>query len=696
MTSRSIFVESSLGEDALFLRRASHFEALGSLSELSLELLCDENTAPRMGELLGTTITLHATVADGGTRYVHGYVTELAETGESGRYLHTHATVRPWLWFLSRSSNCRIFQDKTVPEIVREVCQDHGFTDIRDALQDNYHSWEYVVQYRESDFAFISRLLEQEGIYYFFEHEQAKHTMVLADGPKSHKPAPNYETVPYRALADVADQDLECLHTWQVQHQVQTGAYVLDDYDFKRPRAALQVKLQAARSHPHSRYEVYDYPGEYTQTQEGESYVKVRLEELQAQFERASGTGNTRGLTAGGLFSLSAHPRDDQNQEYLVTQSQFQVDLGDYDSGGAQEQSFRCSIEAMKTTASFRSRRVTPRPVISGHQTAKVVGKAGEEIWTDEFGRVKVQFPWDRKGASNESSSCWMRVAQVWAGSGWGAMHVPRIGQEVLVSFLEGDPDRPIVTGRVYNGNAMPPFELPAKAMVSGTKSESTPGGGGYNEISMDDTKGVEKIIVHGQFDMESTIEHDKKLLVGNNRTSVVGVNDTESVGQNQTITVGANQALTIAALSDDVVGISKTLTIGVDYQVTVGGAMNETVAGLKAEEVGGTKSLLVGADSSEHVKGGKTVKTDKSSLEEAKEAIAVKSGKTMTLTAGEDFAVHGKKKGLIEIADELTLKVGSATITLKKNGDIVINGKKISVTGSGDVVMKGKKVSQN
>ncbi|MCK4987133.1 MAG: type VI secretion system tip protein VgrG, partial [Desulfobacterales bacterium] len=340
----------------------------------------------------------------------------------------------------------------------------------------------------------------------------------------------------------------------------------------------------------------------------------------------------------------------------------------------------------------------TPKPMVQGPQTAIVVGPSGEEIYTDKYARVKVSFHWDRNSKSDENSSCWVRVAQVWAGTKWGGIQIPRIGQEVIIEFLEGDPDQPIITGRVYNNDNMPPYDLPANATQSGIKSRSSKGGNAdnFNEIRFEDKKGDELVYIHAEKDQSNVVENDETISIGNNRDKNVGVNQTESIGTNKTITVGGNHAESITGnmtqsvslAKAETITLAKALTIGAGYQVTVGAAMNETIGGLKAEEIGALKSVNVVANSSENVGGNKSVDADKD--------ISATSGKKMSFKAGDDYSVKGDKNGVIDIKDQLTIKVGKASITMKKNGDITINGKTINIKGSGNIVMKAKKILEN
>jgi len=711
---------TTLGDDILLFQRMSAKEQLGNLFEYELDLL-SKDPGINLQDLLGSTMSVRLSTRGEEQRHFSGYVSRFSQMGMSGKYYVYQASLRPWLWLLSRTANCRIFQQKTVPDIIKQVFRDNGFSDFEDLLSGNYRTWEYCVQYRETDFNFISRLMEQEGIYYYFKNEKDIHTLVMSDSIGSHDPIPGYEEIPYNPFSDHSRAEYEHIFEWFTSQTVQPGSYVMNDYNFKTPKANLEAKLSQQYEHEQSEYEVFDYLGEYIDASEGETYVRVRLEEFTSQHEQAQGQTDARGIAVGGLFSLAEFPRKDQNKEYLVVSTDYEINSSQYESGTATDEDvFSCSFTAMDSQVAFRSQRKTPKPMVQGPQTATVVGKAGEEIWTDEYGRVKVQFHWDREGQSDENSSCWIRVSHPTAGKSWGAVSIPRIGQEVIVDFLEGDPDRPIITGRVYNDVEKTPYGLPASGMISGMKSNSTPGGGGYNEMIMDDTKGTEQIRIHAQYNMDSTILNDQTWTIGNNRTTSVGVDDSETVGSNQTINIGTNQSSTIGANQSisvgsnktetvaintaETIGVAKELTIGAAYQITVGAAMNETVGAAKAEEIGGAKSVNVGVNSSENIGSNKSVDAGKNISEKAGDNItgtagkdvSMTSGKKMAMTAGDDFSIKGDKKGVIDIKDELTIKCGKATIVMKKNGDITINGKAINVKGSGNVVIKGKKILQN
>ena len=722
-SERAIRLTTPLGDDVLLFQRMTATESLGRMFQFELDLLSNDPNID-FNKLLGQNVTVELELPDDQTRYFNGFVSRFSQEGSVDDFNAYHMTLHPWLWFLTRTADCRIFQEMSVPDIIKQVFRGHGFTDFEEALSGSYRTWEYCVQYRETDFNFVSRLMEQEGIYYYFKHESNRHLLVMADSVSSHDGFPDYEKIPYFPPDEHLTREEHHIHEWTISREVQPGVYALTEYDFENPKANLLVKSAISRNHAQSKMEIFDYPGEYLTASDGDAYVRARIEELHAEFEQMQGQANARGLAVGSLFQLTDYPRDDQNQEYLVASATHELESDAYSSGsaGGSEDVYACSFSALPSTQQFRPERTTPKPLVQGPQTAVVVGPSGEEIHTDKFGRVKVQFHWDRYGKKDQNSSCWVRVAQLWAGTQWGGIHLPRIGQEVIIEFLEGDPDHPIITGRVYNNDNMPPYDLPASATQSGIKSRSSKGGSAdnFNELRFEDKKGEEEVYLHAEKnwtinvenDKNQTVGHDETLNVGNNRDKTVGVNQTEGIGANKTITVGGNHAESITGnmtqsvslAKSETITLAKALSIGAGYQVSVGAAMNETIGGLKAEEIGAAKSVNVGVNSSENIGSNKSVnagkdisaKAEKNISESAGKDVSIQSGKKMTLSAGDDFSVSGKKKGMITIENELTIKCGKATINMKKNGDITINGKKINIKGSGDIIIKGSKILEN
>src|SRR5437588_3545694 len=538
--ARLMQITTPLAEDVLLFQRLHVYEELSRPFEHQLTLLSAQKDI-NLDDVLGKAVSVQLGIPKGKFRYFSGYVRRFAQGGMVGRYYRYTATSRPWLWFLSRTADCRIFQEMTVPDIIKQVFADHPTADFELKLSASYHKWTYCVQYRETDFNFVSRLMEQEGIYYYFRHDKGRHTMVLVDSTSAHSPYGDYGTIPYVVPERVRRTDQEYIDSWEISREIQPGVYAQDDFDFERPSAVLLTKKNVSRKHHEADHEIYDFPGEYLQKADGDHYAAVRMDELSTQFEIANAATNARGLSVGATFTLSDQTRDDQNREYLVLGANYDLEFSAYEGlSDPNPGTYQCSFRAMTTQQQFRPARTTPKPHVQGPQTAVVVGPAGDEIYTDKFGRVKVQFHWDRYGTKDENSSCWIRVSHPWAGKGWGAVSIPRIGQEVIVDFLEGDPDQPIITGRVYNAETMPPYALPAGGMVSGLKSNSTPGGGGHNEMSMNEHKGKEKITVHAQYDMDTTIQHDETHTVktGNRTIKVETGTHTETIKQNTSITI--------------------------------------------------------------------------------------------------------------------------------------------------------------
>lgn len=711
--NRLIAIDTPLGKDALLLTGFSGTEALSTLFRFDLKML-SENHAIVFEDIIGKLVTVSIILADGDVRFFNGLISRFSQGrggGEAGgdvRFSQYTATMVPWLWLLTQTADSRIFQNLSVPEIVEKIFTEGNHADFKTAFHGQYGKREYCVQYRETDFNFISRLLEEEGIYYFFEHEEGKHTLVLADAPEEHKPCPKQESARYQLTAGGwADDDV--ITSLEKAQEIRPGKVVLNDYYFETPSTDLSVTVPGKKPLGPGEKEIYDYPGLYTKRADGDHFANIRMQEEEAGITTITGSGVCRAFTSGYRFDLVDYYRDDMTDKpYVLTSIHHEAGQGVTYPGVAKSEASEFSyvnhFACIPFDVPYRPARHTPKPVVRGTQTAIVVGPSGEEIYTDEYGRIKVQFHWDREGKKDENSSCWIRVAQLWASSGWGGMYIPRMGQEVVVDFLEGDPDRPIVIGCVYHGNNMPPYALPDEKTKSTIKSDSSLGGEGFNEFRFEDKKGQEEIFLHGQKDWtiailndkNQKVGHDETLSVGNNRTKTVGVDQSETIGKNKTImvginhteTIGANMSLTVGSNETETVAIAKALTIGAAYQVTVGAAMNETVGGVKAEEIGAAKIVAVGASSSEMVGVNKSV--------EAGKDIDIQSGKKMSLTSGDDFSVSGDKKGVIEIKDQLTIKVGKASITLKKNGDITIDGKTINVKGSGNIVMKAKKILEN
>ena len=750
--NREIEFLSPLGEDVLLLRDMAMTEELGRLFVIDLELLSSKNI--KFEDLLGHNVSIRLNLAGDKKRFFNGYVGSISQAVDEGRYARYFVTVYPWLWFLTRTSDCRIFQNKSVPEIIKEVFKDFQYALFEDKTSGTYRTWEYCVQYRETDFNFISRLMEQEGMYYYHKHEEGKHTLILADDSQSHEVIPDYEEIPYYPPDKTALRDDECINSWHLKKQLQPCAYALNEYDFIRPKADQKTEAKIERQHSEASHEIYDYPGEYVQSGDGKSYANIRIQELHTQYEQAQGQGVARGLMCGGLFSLSEYPREDQNRKYLVASVNHSIRCDNFEAGDGGETTYSNNFSVIDSKTPFRAARVTPKPIVQGPQTAVVVGPSGEEIYTDEHGRVKLQFHWDRYGKKDENSSCWVRVSQLWAGKTWGGIHIPRMGQEVIVEFLEGDPDRPIVTGRVYNGDHTPPYALPANKTQSGIKSRSSKGGSGanFNEIRMEDKKGSEEVYIHAEKDQNNIVEndettsvghdrtedvkHDETIKIGNNRTETVGVNETitignnrtEQVGVNETITIGSNrtksvgasETCTVALQRTHMVGINETIGVGAAQEIGIGAFQAVGIGAYQTVNVGAYQSINVGANQSTNVGANQsvTVGANQTISVTGNQSESVSGNASKTVKGNDSLGVDGNRsadvKGddslkvgknlVIDAGDSVTIKTGSASITMKKDGTIVIKGKDITVDGSGkinatasnNITMKGQKILQN
>jgi len=601
------------GSEFFALHRLDGHEELGRPFEFEAVLLAPENDEFELKDLLGTAMTVEVAARDDSARYFHTQVAQIMYAGSHRDFVKYQVTLRPWLWFLKHHSDNRAFQEMSAPEIIKKIFQDHGGA-VKDKLTGDHPVREYCVQYGESDFNFVSRLMEEEGIYYYFEHSKSKHELVLVDADSSHVTFAEYETVSYFPPGDQSGHKQDHISQWVSRFQVESGTAIAQSYNYEAPSNDLEGRSTIDRDHDLADGELYEYGKLYDTASQGEAVAKIRIEERQSNHHVIDGGGNVRGICSGYLFELVEMPIDSQNGKYLVTRTSIQFQNNDLTTGMDGEAFFDCQFRAIPENTPFRAARITPKATIRGPQTAVVVGPKGDDIYTDEFGRVKVQFHWDREGKTDENSSCMVRVSTAIAGSSWGMVAIPRIGQEVIVDFLEGDPDQPIIVGSVYNKENKVPYSLPENMTQSGFKSRSTDGKKdsgqpkNFNEIRFEDKKDNEEIFIQA--------ERDFKRVVKNNDVLQVGL-QTKDKGD-QTIEIHNNRTVT---LKDGKEGHDK-LTIE---------------------------------------KGDRTVKIEKGS---------------------DDLNV--KKKITYEAGDEFVLKVGQAKLTMKKNGQITIEGKDISVKDKG------------
>ena len=655
-------------------------EEMGRLGEYQLDLLSLKNDI-NPDKILGKNVTVKLALPDDQIRYFNGFVTRFSAGGSLGRYVRYSAVVNSWLWFLTRTTDCRIFQEMTVPDIIKKVFGDHSMSDFKSELTGSYRKWNYCVQYRETDFNFVSRLMEEEGISYYVRHTDGHNTVVLTDSTSKHAPTKGYETVSFVAPENLVKPELEHVSSWDFSREIQPGVYVHDDYDLERPSVELKARKVLTRSYAPSDYEVYDYPGHYLQKGHGEQYAGVRIDELGSQFETSQAVTNAKGVAVGSLFTLEDCPREEQNREHLILAANYDLEFSGYEAmPEGSGTSYRCNFVAMSSAQQFRPKRTTFKPFVQGPQTAVVVGPAGDEIYKDDYGRVKVQFHWDRYGKRDENSSCWIRVAQMWAGKGWGSVSTPRIGHEVIVDFLEGDPDQPIIIGSVHNADNKPPHT----GVVSGFKS-NTHKGHGFNEMTLDDTAGKEKVNIHAQYDMTTTVEHDKKVTVksGNRTLNVDTGTNSETIKGNASLTVQAGSRVV------DVTGGSYTADVhGGDIKGTASAAVKFTGQGAGVEILGN---------------GGPGVKVSGTPNFEATGASKAAIDSPVVDIGHGTITIHGTGKvtingdGNVEVTGPAISITGSAKVTITSGGSgIEVTPGGINLSSSGPVTISGATVKVN
>jgi type VI secretion system secreted protein VgrG len=627
---RPIQVKTVLDDDELLLVSMTGTEQLSHLFRYELELVSAKDDL-EVNDLLGTMMGVSLKLRNGETRHFSGHVSRFVYAGYDGDQFRYRATLVPWLWFLTRTTDCRIFQESTVLDIIKEVFKENDHAQFEERLSGHHseRTWEYCVQYRETDFNFVSRLMEQEGLYFYFTHEKNKHTLVLCDSRSSHDPLPGYEKIKYHHSKSHTDEE-EAVHEWSVEFEFPPGAYALRDFNFKDPDPSklLATKPTVLETPGADGYEMFDYPGEYTVKDEGDLYAEMRMQEHDVQFELGHGRSNARAITPGGTFELDKFRRDDQNREYLITSATYQL-TSDLEGAGG-EDIFSCGFTAINIEQQYRPRRTTPKPVVQGPQTAIVVGTSGEKVHVDEHGRVKVQFHWDREGANDENSSCWVRVSQNSAGKGWGSMFIPNLGHEVIVEFLEGDPDQPIITGRVYNNDNIPPRQLPSHKHESIIRDEFG------NQIIFDSTPGEENLRLYSpHHDSSFTLGQSIKYTTNSDYSSF-------TIGNKYGITIGYSAALTLGLAASAFAGGKATVFVGASLGVWLGCDFTFT-AGVKlaitfAGSISWNKGFSYTHSTAKQIESGSDTYTKR-----VKGDILIDSNAELTLVGGSTATVDDK-----------------------------------------------------
>ncbi len=642
--NRAVTLTTPLPPDTLVFRSLNGYERLSQPYEYRVAALATQSDVD-LDALLGETCTLTMQQAGGGKRYFHGRCSQIAFVGNEQGGLVYELTLKPDVWFLSRNRNCRIFQNKTATDIISTLLQENGITRFTLKLENGFPpSRVYCVQYMESDFAFISRLLEHEGLHYFFRHDSAGVELTIADSNAAHDKIDGFDDIPYYPPGDMMARERSHLDEWSPTHSAIPPASIkATDFHSDRPTPMKQTdRHDPIYTGDNADHQIH--PAGYDVTGDGDRIARLRLDAERALRAYAVSSGNALGLQPGCKLTLRNHPHSRQNREHLVVEARLHVEADTYiagsNRGGHRDE--RIDLLTIPSDTIFRPMLATPRPRIPGTQTAIVTGRSGEEIETQEGGAVKVSFHWDTYSKNDQTSSCWIRVGQLWAGGGWGGMFIPRIGMEVMVEFIDGDPDRPIITGCVYNGQNKPPYGLPGDRTRSTIKSNSSKGGGGFNEIRFEDKKGQEEIYIHAQKDqnveilnnLSTTVGNTERRKVGASRDTQIGTSDTKTVGTNETTTIGANQSLTVGASQTNNIAVARSTTIGGADTLTVGGARTTTVSAADTETVGGASILSVGGVYSVSVGGAMSLSVGGALSISAGGMISLQSGGVVNIIA--------------------------------------------------------------
>jgi type VI secretion system secreted protein VgrG len=603
--------------DTLFPAQFSGREAIGAVTELNLRAT---GATPAIA-LSGLTCQ-HATLSlqwSDTPRLIDAVCTRAAQLPSTVEGSHYALELRSWPWLLTLASNNRIFQGKTTQQIVEAVFNGHGATDFSFSLTGTYEAREYCVQYAETDFAFVCRLCEEEGWFYFFQHENGKHTLVVADHNDAFATLPGAAaTLTYTPGHTGKRESGQILYCELVEQSV-TGVFASSDYAYLMPTSQLFSQAEAVSDGP----KVYEYPGRYQTSSTAASITKRRIDELRSGARLLIGESDCRALLPGYKFTLSDHESTDANIEWVVASVVHD----------ASHDIYRNRFEAFPATIEYRPARVTPRPVMPT-QTATVVGKAGEELWTDQYGRVKVQFHWDRDGKNDENSSCWVRVAQPWASKRFGMQFMPRIGDEVVITFVDADPDRPLITGSVYNGANQPPYTLPDNQTQSGIKTSSSKGNAGFNELRFDDKQDNEEVFMQAQKDLNVKVLNDAAWTIGHDETRTIQHARTHTVKEaDDTLVVESGNRSATVKTGNETVDIAGTRTVkaGGDETRSVGGNLVHTVSGNFTLSVDGNLTIKVGGTLTLQSTGDLSAKTDGSMSHQAAMSLTNQAGTSLT-----------------------------------------------------------------
>ncbi|ARN56919.1 type VI secretion system Vgr family protein [Sedimentisphaera salicampi] len=651
---REIAIGTPLGDDVFLIQSLKASERIGDMFLFEADLLSLEDVAAE--DIIGKNVSIRFNCGDS-MRFFNGYVKEFTFVSKGKEFSEYRAAVVPWLWFLDQNQDCRIFQNLAIPEIIEEVFKSRNISDYQLSLSGSYDKLEYCVQYRESDYNFIKRLMEFAGIYFYFEHQQDKHVLVICDSSNAHSTFEDYEKIKFKLESDQEYE--EVIVSWQRKMSVLPNKVEMKDYNFQNSKQDLLSKSDCEGKGVDGNMGRFFYPAGFEEMAAGDKVADIRLQQIRAGEEVCIGKSYSKGLRPGYIFKMEGCPQQGQNREYLTLETNYKIEAGGFETGlRAHDISYHCNFKTMPTEIDYRLPPTAEHPRIEGPQTAFVTGPSGDEIYTDKHGRVKVVFHWDRYGKPDENSSCWVRVSQGLAGNKWGMIALPRVGQEVIVEFEEGDPDRPIITGRVYNGQNAAPYSLPKNKTISTSKTNSSKGGGGFNEIRFEDKKGSEQLFVHA--------ERDKDEYVGNNSYTTI---------------------------DDD----SHTTVEGKRFERTKKDYHDRKHKDY-FEEIGGDKNLSVSGNSVANVSKNSSVQVSQTHQLNAKEIIQETStkfsqkSKEHVVEANTKYSAKGKEV-CIEAASNLCLKAGSSVISLSSSG-ININGSMVKINSGAYASASGKAAS--
>ena len=668
--NRFMRVDSALGKDAFFLRRLKATESFSQLFTIDVDLL-SYDAGIRAEDIIGTHIATFIGTNGIQPRPLNGFVKSFSYTGLEKRGLYGYkAELVPWLWFLDKRTNCRVFQNQNIQKIIESVFTELGFNDFSFSLIDIHQPFEYCVQYQESDFHFVSRLLEQEGLFYFFEHKPDKHILHIADNTAI------FTFLDEKTIEHSSDSRAKhFLDIWQHRFQYCSGAFAQTDYNFENANLSLLTETPTSiKLNNNSALERFEFPGNYNESQRGQTLTRIRMQQEEAGYQVISAGGNFHQLEIGKKFKLrSDEAVADDKKNFTISEIRHEAFEGSYvdddkkEEGGV-ESSYKNYFVCLPEEVTYRPPLKTAKPRIDGVQTALVVGKPGDEIYTDKYGRIKLQFYWDRYGQKNESSSCWVRVATAWAGPKWGTLNIPRVGQEVVVTFVNGDPDQPLVIGSVYNSKNMPPVTLPEGKHYSGMRSRSAKGGAeSFSEFSVDDSEGGEQIKVHAKKDYNAT--------VGNNLTSSVTADASYNVDGNSSSTVKGNNTASVIGNS--------TSSVQGNHDYSVQGNRSGTVAGNLTENTSGKADVVIGSHESRNVGANQdvTIGANQVAIIGANQTVNVGANQETIISGNHSVGVTGSQE-ISALSRNVVISTDSTTSAL----NVSINGTasiSLSVAGS-------------